>query len=356
MYGDIVTAVSVSEVDDRYLVTAGWLAATLAALVVVGIVLQRMGREHPLLRTTLRRIRRPGIVLALAVVLRACVPLLGRMEQAITYIATALVVLAAAWLVATAVLAVEDMVLRRYRIDVADNLRSRRAQTQVSLVRRVTVAVIGVLAAGAVLMSFPAVRTVGASLLASAGIAGLVAGLAAQSTLANVFAGLNLAFGNALRLDDVLVVEGEWGRVEEITLSYVVLRIWDDRRLILPTSYFTSTPFQNWTRSSSSVIGTVDLDVDWTLPVEELREHAQRVVSDSPLWDGRAYNLQITDATGGQVRARVMVSAADSPTLWDLRCHVREHVVTWLQQRHPSALPRTRAELHDPRRGAVEPS
>jgi small-conductance mechanosensitive channel len=223
----------------------------------------------------------------------------------------------------------------------------------------VTVAVISVLAIGAALMVVPGVRALGASLLASAGLAGLVAALAAQSLLGNMFAGLNLAFGDALRLDDVVIVEGEWGRVEEMTLSYVVIRIWDDRRLILPTSYFTTTPFQNWTHTSASLLGTVELDVDWTVPVEELRGEAKRVVSDSPLWDRRVYNLQITDAIGGNVRARVMVSAVDSPTLWDLRCQVRERLVVWLQQRHPGSLPRARAEIHDQRadvgRGAPRP-
>jgi hypothetical protein len=218
--------------------------------------------------------------------------------------------------------------------------------TQVSVVRRVTVAVIAVIGVGAVLLTFPQARAAGASVLASAGIIGLVAALAAQTTLGNAIAGLQLAFGNALRLDDVVVVESEWGRIEEITLSYVVVRIWDDRRLILPSSYFTGTPFQNWTRNSSAVIGTVEFDVDWTVPVDEMRDAGRRFVEGSDRWDRRAYGLQITEATGGLVRARIMISAADSSALWDLRCLVREQMITWLQREHPSALPRQRAELH----------
>jgi small-conductance mechanosensitive channel len=181
--------------------------------------------------------------------------------------------------------------------------------------------------------------------LASAGLIGLVAALAAQSTLGNVFAGLHVAFGNSLRLDDVVVVEGEWGRIEEITLSYVVVRVWDDRRLILPSSYFTTTPFQNWTRSSSAMIGTIELDVDWTVSVDKMRDAARQAVQADDLWDHRAFGWQVTEATGGLIRVRIMVRAADSSMLWDLRCIVREQMVSWLQQEQPSALPRRRTDV-----------
>jgi small-conductance mechanosensitive channel len=294
----------------------------------------------------MERTHRPAQFAAFAVVLRVTVPpLLGSWQQPVAAILNVAVVATVAWLVAAVVLRIEEFTLQRFRVDVADNLAARRVHTQISILRRVTIVAISVVAVAAALITFPQARAAGASLLASAGLAGVIAGLAAQSTLGNLFAGLTLAFGNALRLDDVVVVEGEWGRIEEITLTYVVVRIWDQRRLILPSSYFTTTPFQNWTRTSADILGTVELDVDWSVPVEAMREAARRVVEGSDLWDGRVFGLQITDATGGLVRARVLVSAADSSRLWDLRCLIRERLVAWLQQEHPTALPRTRTEL-----------
>jgi small-conductance mechanosensitive channel len=330
-----------------------WVAAgvslilTFIVVAILHALLRRATRRHPNIQAALQRTHRPTQVIALVTVMRITVPpLLEAWEPAAAAILSAGLVVAIAWLVGTVLVRIEEVALRRFRVDVVDNLAARRMHTQVSILRRVTVAVVAVLAAGAVLLTFPPVRAAGASLLASAGVIGVVAALAAQSTLGNLFAGLNLAFGNSLRLDDVVVVEGEWGRIEEITLSYVVVRIWDQRRLILPSSYFTTTPFQNWTRTSADVIGTIDLDVDWSVPVEEMREAARRVVEASDLWDRRAFGLQITEATGGLVRARVLVSAANSSNLWDLRCLVRERLVTWLQREHPDALPRSRTELH----------
>ena len=237
----------------------------------------------------------------------------------------------------------EDTALSRYRTDVRDNRVARTVHTQVRLIRRVTAATVAVLAVGSMLLT--AVRTVGASVLASAGLVGAVAALAAQSLLGNVLAGLQIAFGQSLRLDDVVVVEGEWGRVEEITLTYVVVRIWDDRRLILPTSYFTTKPFQNWTHNSAELTGSVEIDVDWLVPVDRLRAYLTSVPETCPLWDERTNVLQVTDGLGGTVRIRALVSAYDAPTLWDLRCLVREQLVTWLRDHHPDALPRTRMSV-----------
>ena len=167
-------------------------------------------------------------------------------------------------------------------------------------------------------------------MLASAGLISVVAALAAQSTLGNLFAGLQLAFSDAVRIDDVVVVEGEWGRIEELTLTYVAVQIWDDRRLILPTSYFTTKPFQNWTRTGSAVLGTAEIDVDWSAPVEPLRAELRPVCECTELWDGRVCVLQVTEAIGGMVRLRALVSAHDAGALWDLRCLVRERLVGWV--------------------------
>jgi small-conductance mechanosensitive channel len=261
-----------------------------------------------------------------------------------------------AWLVAALVLVMEDLALDRWRTDVPDNLKRRRFKTQVVILRRVSVAAIVVIALGVVLMTFPGIRALGASVLASAGLISIVAALAAQSTLGNVFAGLQLAFSDAVRVDDVVVVEGEWGRIEELTLTYVALQIWDDRRLLLPTSYFTTKPFQNWTRTGSAVLGTAELDVDWSVPVEPLRAELRIVCEGSELWDGRVCVLQVTDAVGGVVRLRALVSAADAPALWDLRCLVRERLVGYVWENHKDALPRTRADVASVPPSAPPPS
>lgn len=249
------------------------------------------------------------------------------------------------WLLAGALQALADTVKSRFRIDVPDNLEARRAHTQVTVLRRLGVSVIAVLTLALSLTTFEQVRHVGATVLASAGVAGVIAGLAAQSMLSNVFAGLQLVFGNALHIDDVVVVEGEWGRIEEITLAYVVVNIWDQRRLILPTSYFTSTPFTNWTRRNSEILGTVELSVDWSVPVPEMRAELERYVRDHPKWDGRVVGLQVTDAVGTTATVRALVSARDGGSAWDLRCDVREHLIEWIRTHHPYALPRLRAEL-----------
>ncbi|MFC3738152.1 mechanosensitive ion channel family protein [Paractinoplanes deccanensis] len=253
-----------------------------------------------------------------------------------------------AWLVAALLLVVEDAALNRWRLDVPDNLRRRRFKTQLVILRRVTVAAIVVIAFGVVLMTFPNIRALGASVLASAGIVSVVAALAAQSTLGNVFAGLQLAFSDAVRVDDVVVVEGEWGRIEELTLTYVAVQIWDDRRLILPTSYFTTKPFQNWTRTGSAVLGTAEVDVDWATDIEPLRAELRSTCEGSELWDGRVCVLQVTDAVGGMVRLRALVSANDAGALWDLRCLVRERLVGFVWQHQRDSLPRVRADVSRP--------
>ncbi|BCJ55637.1 hypothetical protein Asp14428_71120 [Actinoplanes sp. NBRC 14428] len=251
-------------------------------------------------------------------------------------------------------LVLEDLALARWRVDVPDNMRARRLKTQVQMLRRVTVAAIVVLTIGVMLMTFPGVRALGASVLASAGVVSVIAALAAQSTLGNVFAGLQLAFSDAVRIDDVVVVEGEWGRIEDITLTYVAVQIWDDRRLILPTSYFTTKPFQNWTRTGSAVLGTAEVDVDWSAPVEPMRAELRAVCEGTELWDGRVCVLQVTEAIGGMIRLRALVSAHDAGALWDLRCLVRERLVAWVFEHRRDALPRMRADVDTLPRGPVK--
>lgn len=218
----------------------------------------------------------------------------------------------------------------------------RRRRTQLVVIHRLTLVIIAVVALGAVLFSFPEMRAFGTSLLASAGIASIIAGLAAQSILGNLIAGVQIAFTDAIRVDDVVVIEGEWGRIGEINLSYVVIYIWDERRLVLPCTYFTSTPFEAWTRHSDRVLGTVFLDVDWRVPMDEVRAKFTEIIEASEAWDRRSSSVAVTDAQGGYVTVRLVASAKDADDQWTLRCDVREAMVNWLQREHPEALPNSR--------------
>ena len=338
------------------LTVAGAAVAAVVLVEIVHGVLVRLGRRSELVADLARTAHRPFLfavtLYAVQQAVRTAAGAFGG-RAALLHALVIGVIAAGAWLVGTLLLVLEDVSLARWRTDVPDNMRARRLHTQVVMLRRVTVAAIVVLTLGIVLMTFPAVRTLGASVLASAGVISVVAALAAQSMLGNLFAGLQLAFSDAVRIDDVVVVEGEWGRVEELTLSYVVVQIWDDRRLILPTSYFTTKPFQNWTRTASAVLGTAEVDVDFSAPVEAARAELRRVCEGSELWDGRVCVLQVTEATGGSVRWRALVSAADAGALWDLRCLVRERLVDWVWQHHRDALPRWRADVTD---GDVAPA
>lgn len=251
-------------------------------------------------------------------------------------------ILSITWIAIAATGIGNELATAHFDLTVADNRGARRAVTQLGLVRRVVIVGLVVIGSLIALTSLPQVRTVGASLLASAGVLGIVAGIAGQSTLGNVIAGLQVAFSDALRLDDVVVVQGEWGRIEQISLTYVVVKIWDERRLVLPVSYFITTPFENWTRSDANIIGTVYLYVDYLVPMEELRQELLRFVETHPLWDRRAAALSVVDATERTVQVRVIVSSANSGASWDLRCDIREHLIEYLRDRHPQSLPRVR--------------
>ncbi len=328
----------------------------LVGAVVVGVLVRRAGHGSPLVRDLTRRARRPLRVLLVVLALRQVAAGAGGTDawlDVVRFVLTAALFASAGWLVASLVLVAEDLVMRRYRDDVADNRHNRRVRTQVGFLRRVLVALIALVVVSAVLLTIEEVRAVGTGLLASAGLLSVVAGLAAQSTLTNVFAGLQLAFTDALRVDDVVIVEEQFGKVEEITMTYVVVRLWDERTMVLPSTYFTTSPFENWTRRESQLIGTVLVDVDWRTDVEAMRTELARVLAGDALWDGRVGVLQVTDAVGSVVQVRALVSAADAPTVFDLRCHVREALVTWLVRHDPAGLPRVRQENLEPRGAAT---
>jgi small-conductance mechanosensitive channel len=239
----------------------------------------------------------------------------------------------------------EQALLHRYDLAAADNLRARTVYTQVRVIGKVIDVGIGLLTVASMLMLFTEVRQVGASLLASAGVVGIIAGIAAQKTIGNLFAGFQIALAQPMRQDDVVVVEGEWGRIEEITLTYVVIHIWDDRRLVVPLSYFIEKPFANWTRTSAQILGQVIVWVDYGFPVDEARTVLKGIIEASPRWDRRFWNLQVTDTSERTMQLRVLATSADSSTNFDLRCEIREKFIACIQERWPQALPRLRGEF-----------
>ncbi|MGQ4384210.1 mechanosensitive ion channel family protein [Streptomyces sp. SAS_270] len=247
---------------------------------------------------------------------------------------------ATAWLVVRITAAIVETSYSRYARAHRDPARLRRVRTQVSLIMRVVTAIVGVVAAASMLLTFPAMRAAGASLLASAGILGIVAGVAAQSTLSNLFAGLQIAFGDMVRLGDTVVVDGEWGTVDEITLTFLTVRTWDERRITMPVSYFTSKPFENWSRGGAQMTGIVFWHLDHTAPVEAMRERLRDILRECPAWDGRDYGLAVTDTTPNTMQVRALVTAKDADDVWTVRVTVREQMIRWLTEHHPYALPR----------------
>lgn len=235
--------------------------------------------------------------------------------------------------------------LENFTSNKEDNLRERRVLTQVAFIRKLFIIIAVIVALSAILMHFESARKIGAGLLTSAGILGIIVGLAAQKSIANLLAGFQIAFTQPIRIDDVVVVEGEWGKIEEINLTYVVVKIWDQRRLVLPINYFIETPFQNWTRTTADIWGTVFLYLDHTIPVEKLKTKLKEILEGSSLWDKKVQVLQVTDYTEKSVEIRCLMSARDSPTAFDLRCLVREKMLYYLQENFPESLPKSRVLL-----------
>jgi small-conductance mechanosensitive channel len=328
-------------------------AIALALHIAIVRAVFRGGRGGRVGHELRRRCRWPArVTTTLAGVLAAvpvATPVAGLTELwrgRIVQVTTIAIIVAAAVLAVRAAEAIEAAVLWDYAdvdLDDADvSPEARRRRTQATLLRRATTALIVILAVGGVLLTFDAVRSVGTSLLASAGILGLVAGIAAQNTLGNLIAGIQIAFAEPMQLGDVVIVEGEWGNIEEITLTYVIVRTWDRRRLVLPTAWFVQNPFQNWTRTSSQLVGVVFWQLDHRTPVDALRSEFVRAVESNPLWDGELAALLVTDTSATTIEVRGTMTARNSHDAWFLRCEIREHVIAWLRDHHPESLPSTR--------------
>ncbi len=330
------------------------MVAALAVLFAIGVhnaglrIMQRIARPYPLMSVVLRYIRKPAllllIILALGFVLSEAPDTLP-LAPALRDLLTVLLIVVLTFLAVRSVGGVAEAIVQAHPLDNQDNLHARRIHTQARVLARSVMVVFVIVGFGAALMTFPGVRQIGASLLASAGVAGLVAGIAARPVLGNLIAGLQIALTQPIRLDDVVVIQDEWGRVEEITGTYVSIRIWDQRRLIVPLQWFIENPFTNWTRNSSQIIGTVFFYVDYRMPIAAMREELERILQHAPEWDGRVQVLQVTDATEKSMQLRVLVSSFDSGLNWDLRCRVREGLLNYVQSEYPQFLPRTRADL-----------
>jgi small-conductance mechanosensitive channel len=332
----------------------GALGGSIVLTLIIHYLLFRMARtiarrtKADRLEALTRHCSGPGWLILFVLLVNLFLPLVEVPPRILLFFNQAfnlVLVFAVAWLLIRLTHFAEEQILNQFRVDVADNLEARRIHTQIQILRKVVVVVIGVVAVAISLMTFEKVRQLGTTILASAGIVGIIVGIAAQKSIATLLAGLQLAITQPIRMDDVVIVENEWGRIEDITLTYVVVRIWDLRRLIVPMTYFLEKPFQNWTRISADLLGTVFLYVDYTVPVEAVREELKRIAESSPLWDKQVCTLQVTNASERTLELRALVSAADASQAWNLRCEVREKLIQFLQTKYPAGLPKMRAEL-----------
>ena len=343
-----------------------WLIVSLGALFALllhALMWQPIRRfcrgRSGLVFSVLPRLRRPSRLFVLTLVTLLLVNVAGLPQiwsASLTQAATAALLVIVGWVLLVALDVACQRFLRRLPGDAEENLSTRKQATQVRMIQRIGRLLIILLTAGFVLSSFDAVRQFGVSLFASAGAAGLVLGFAARPVLANLIAGIQIALTQPIRLDDVVIVEGEWGWIEEIASTYVVVRIWDWRRLVVPLSYFIEKPFENWTRESGSIIGAVTWHLDYTAPVAEIRTKLIEIVGATTRWDRKVVNLQVIETDRDSVTVRALMSARSSPVAWELRCEVREAMLEWLQREHPGSLPRSRTQLHlDPDATAMMP-
>lgn len=338
-------------------------SSLLASLIMLAVAVGVAWALHEIVFAALRRIARGGHVLEQSIVRHAyhaarwififtafllaapATALPPALRSGSEHVAAMALIAAIAWILIAATGVVADVAAARYRLDVADNLKARKIATPIKVLSRVTTVVVIIAAVALALMTLPGVKVLGASVLASAGVIGLVVGMAMKPTLANLLAGIQIALAQPFRIEDAVIVDNEWGWIEEINATYVVVRIWDWRRLIVPLSYFIEQPFQNWTRNSGALLGSVFFYCDYNTPVDALRQELDRILPLNPLWDGHAKALQVTDASDRTMQIRILAGARTSPDAFDLRCYIRENMIAFLQKNYPDSLPKTRGEL-----------
>lgn len=329
--------------------TLVWLAIAIA----VGVVLHRIiywlfarwahRRRSTFAAAVTRQTIRPAAYIFPLLAILAVFPSLdipATWEQSTEHVTGLATIVAIAWTIIAAISLLGEVTVARHLVDIEDNLTARQLGTRVEILTRVTTVVVALIALGAILTTFPPIRAFGTTLLASAGLAGLVVGLAARPLFENLFAGIQLALTQPIRIDDVVIVEKQYGRIEEIHATYVVVRLWDLRRMVVPLTYFINTPFENWTRRTANLLGEVYFFADWSVDVEALRAELALIVARTPLWDEQVRAIQVTDAVEHAVQIRALVSARNSSDLFDLRCFVREAIVAYMRESQPGALPR----------------
>lgn len=309
--------------------------------------MKRLGKnpKYLLPKSAFKRLAKPLVLIFISVLIRmkALRDILNLEDAGYWFkkVSTILFIFAMAWVMIAILKIIKKAVIQNYDIGESDNLKARKVYTQFTILERIFIFIIILLGTGFVLMSFEEIREIGISIFASAGVAGIIIGFSAQRFIGTILAGIQIAIAQPIKLDDVVIVEGEWGRIEEITLTYVVVSIWDKRRLIVPTPHFIEKPFQNWTKTSSDLMGTVFLYVDYNVPFDKIRVEQTRILKNSDLWDGKVDVLQVTDTKPNYVEIRCLMSAKDSPTAWDLRVHVREKLIGFLQENYPESIART---------------
>lgn len=331
-----------------YLLIATAIVAVVFTLVF--FLLKRIGKNprNMLPRNFAKRIRIPLFILFLSILFKVIkwdLEGLENMISALRVIGTLGIIWSLTWMLIVLIKIFKKRVLKRYDVSVSDNLRARKVYTQFIILENIAVFIVILLALGIALMSFNGIRQVGVSLLTSAGIAGIVLGFAAQKVLGTLLAGIQIAITQPIRIDDVVIIDGEWGWIEEIALAFVVVRIWDKRRLIVPSTYFIENTFQNWTRATSDIVGTVFLYTDYNIPIDNLRKELTKLVANSPYWDGKVNALQVTNASEKTMELRALMSANNSSDAWELRVHIREKLIQFIQENFPDSFPKSRIQL-----------
>lgn len=331
----------------------GGIVLLFAAFLVIYFILKRLGKDprNILPLDFAKRIRVPLLIFLASLIIKMAI--LARMfifdytYEVLGKASTIGLIASITWFLIIGLKIIKNRMLLRYDVTAENNLRARKIYTQFLILENIIIFILIILAIGISLMTFESIRAVGVSLLTSAGIAGIILGLSAQKVIGTLLAGIQIAITQPIRLDDVVIVDGEWGKIEEINLTYVVVRIWDQRRLVVPSTYFIENTFQNWTRQSAEILGTVFIYTDYEVPLEALREELTRLLNNTPHWDGKVNVLQVTNTTERTVELRALMSAKDSGTAWELRVFIREKLLVFLQKNYPESLPKTRLSIKE---------